>query len=116
MQLRHVLAAGAIATLLAGPAFALQEARGAPPPPPAHGNMGAPSAATDSSAAPSFDELDKDHKGSLGRSDIPKNVEALKQLRAHFGEADQDHNGRLSPAEYNTYVGASKVPGADQHR
>ncbi|WP_250623463.1 EF-hand domain-containing protein [Pinirhizobacter soli] len=104
MQLRHVLAAGAIATLLAGPAFALQEARGAP------------SAASDSSTAPSFDELDKDHKGSISRGDIPKDVESLKQLRAHFGEADQDHNGRLSPAEYNTYVGASKVPGADQHR
>src|ERR1700754_5090589 len=104
MQLRHVLAAGAIATLLAGPAFALHAARGAP------------SAAGDPGSAPSFDELDKDHKGSLGRSDIPKDVEALKQLRAHFGEADQDHNGRLSPAEYNTYVGASKVPGADQHR
>ena len=73
MQLRHVLAAGAIATLLAGPAFALQEA---------------PSAAGNSSSAPSFDELDKDHKGSLGRSDIPKDVEALKQLRAHFGEAE----------------------------
>jgi hypothetical protein len=103
MQLRHVLAAGAIATLLAGPAFALQAA--------------APQgSSSDSGGAPSFDELDKDHKGSLGRSDIPKDVEALKQLRAHFGEADQDHNGRLSPAEYNTYVGASKVPGADQHR
>lgn len=103
MQLRHVLAAGAI-VLLAGPAFALQAAPQA-----------APSAASDSSAAPSFDELDKDHKGSLGRSDIPKDVESLKQLRAHFGEADQDHNGRLSPAEYNTYVGSNKMPGTDQH-
>lgn len=114
MQLRHVLAASAIA-LLAGPAFALQEApRGAIPPSPTQGNMGAQSASSDSSAAPSFDELDKNHKGSLGRSDIPKDVEALKQLRAHFGEADQDHNGRLSPAEYNTYI-AAKPPGADHH-
>lgn len=107
MQLRHVLVAGAI-TLLAGPAFALQAApRGAIPP--------AQSAPSDSGGAPSFDELDKDHKGSISRGDIPKDVEALKQLRAHFGEADADHNGRLSPAEYNSYIGANKVPGADQH-
>ena len=101
MQLRHVLAAGAIATLLAGPALALQAAP--------------QGSSSDSGGAPSFDELDKNHKGSIGRSDIPKDVEALKQLRAHFGEADVDKNGRLSPAEYNTYIGANKVPGTDQH-
>ena len=114
MQLRHVLAASAIA-LLAGPAFALQAAQqSAPPsPPPSQGSMAAPTTSSESGAAPSFDELDKNHKGSLSRSDLPKDVEALKQLRAHFGEADQDHNGRLSPAEYNTYV-AAKPPGADQ--
>lgn len=100
MQLRYILAASAI-SLLASPAFALQAAP--------------KGSSSDSGGAPSFDELDKDHKGSIGRSDIPKDVEALKQLRAHFGEADADHNGRLSPAEYNSYIGANKVPGADQH-
>ena len=113
MQLRHVLAASAIA-LLAGPAFALQEAPRGAVPPAAQPSTGAPSATSDSSTAPSFDELDKNHKGSLSRGDLPKDVDALKQLRAHFGEADADHNGRLSPAEYNTYV-STKPPGADQH-
>jgi Ca2+-binding EF-hand superfamily protein len=75
--------------------------------------MAAPTTSSESGQAPSFDELDKNHKGSLSRGDLPKDVDALKQLRAHFGEADQDHNGRLSPAEYNTYV-AAKPPGADQ--
>jgi hypothetical protein len=100
MQLRYILAASAI-SLLAGPAFALQAAP--------------QGSSSDSGGAPSFDELDKDHKGSLGRSDIPKDVEALKQLRAHFGEADVDKNGRLSPAEYNTYVAAKPPGGGQQH-
>ncbi|HEY4145583.1 EF-hand domain-containing protein [Pinirhizobacter sp.] len=111
MQLRHVLAAGAI-TLLAGPALALQAAQ--PQPHPNQAPMSASTTSSTSGEAPSFDDLDKNHKGSLGRSDIPKDVDALKQLRAHFGEADADHNGRLSPAEYNTYV-AAKPPGAGQH-
>jgi len=113
MQFRHVLAASAL-TLLAGPALALPAAQQSPPPPPpSQGSMAAPTTSSESGTAPSFDELDKNHKGSLSRGDLPKDVDALKQLRAHFGEADQDHNGRLSPAEYNTYVGA-KPPGADQ--
>jgi hypothetical protein len=53
---------------------------------------------------PSFDSLDKAHRGYLKRSDIPKDVESLKQLRAHFAEADRDGNGRLTPDEYATYM------------
>jgi hypothetical protein len=115
MQLRHVLAAGAL-TLIAGPALALQASapQASSPTPSSQAPASAPTTSSASGGAPSFDELDKNHKGSLGRSDLPKDVEGIKQLRAHFGEADQDHNGRLSPAEYNTYV-AAKPPGADQH-
>lgn len=63
------------------------------------------------SGLPSFDDLDKQHHGYLTRSDIPKDVEGLKQLRAHFMEADTDHNGQLSPAEYAAFVAnqSSKV-------
>jgi hypothetical protein len=59
--------------------------------------------------APAFSDLDKDGKG-ITRSQIPKDNEALKQLRAHFGEADLDHNGRLNAAEYNAYVNKGSAP------
>jgi hypothetical protein len=54
--------------------------------------------------APSFEELDKNHDGKLVRSEMPKDVDALKQLRAHFREADLDGNGSLSKEEYQRYV------------
>ncbi|MBB3227225.1 hypothetical protein FHW69_001826 [Luteibacter sp. Sphag1AF] len=60
--------------------------------------------------APAFSDLDKDNKGYLSRKDLPKDVDALKPLRAHFGEADTDHNGKLSPAEYNAYVHKDSAP------
>jgi hypothetical protein len=56
------------------------------------------------SDAPSFSSLDTKGRGFLMRGDIPKDVPALKQLRAHFGEADLNHDGRLSGAEYTTYT------------
>ena len=56
------------------------------------------------SALPSFDDLDKQHHGYLTRGDIPKDVDGLKPLRAHFAEADTDHNGQLSRDEYAVYV------------
>lgn len=49
--------------------------------------------ASDSSDTPSFDDLDKNHDGKLTRSEIPKDIEPLKQLRAHFREADRDGSG-----------------------
>ena len=58
----------------------------------------------DAGAAPAFEDLDKDHHGQLHRGDIPKDVPALAQLRAHFAEADVNHDGQISPAEYHQYV------------
>ncbi|MDF4004572.1 hypothetical protein [Luteibacter sahnii] len=53
--------------------------------------------------APSFADLSKDGK-PLRRSDLPKDNEALRELRAHFGEADKDHNGSLDKSEYDAYI------------
>lgn len=58
----------------------------------------------DASKVPSFEDLDANHDGKLVRSEIPKDVEALKQLRAHFREADRDGNGSLSKEEYERYM------------
>lgn len=80
-----------------------------PPASPQQPRPGAPAVAPADNAQPalpSFDDLDKQHRGYLTRSDIPKSVEGLKLLRAHFSEADTDHNGQLSPAEYAAYVAA----------
>lgn len=67
--------------------------------------------ASDASDTPSFDDLDKNHDGKLTRSEIPKDVESLKQLRAHFREADRDGNGSLSQEEYQEYVAANTASG-----
>jgi hypothetical protein len=61
-------------------------------------------ASVQSSSLPGFDELDKAHQGYLNRRDIPKDVEGLSSLRAHFIEYDKDQNGRLSPDEYAAYA------------
>lgn len=66
---------------------------------------GAPQSASDE--APSFDEVAKG-KSALGRSDLPKDVPALKELRAHINEADTNHNGRIEKDEYDAYVNKSK--------
>ncbi|UPG93293.1 EF-hand domain-containing protein [Luteibacter aegosomatissinici] len=104
-------------SLAAGAAFA-QSAPSPAPQPAAHPQVEAsgqsphastPGASGESTGAPAYADLDKDGKG-ITRGQVPKDVEALKQLRAHFGEADLDHNGRLSAAEYNAYVNKSSVP------
>ena len=59
---------------------------------------------TSQSTTPSFDDLDTHHHGYLLRSDIPKNVEALRELRLHFRDADTDGNGQLSRSEYAAYI------------
>lgn len=63
------------------------------------------------SGTPSFGEVDKNHDGKVVRSEIPKDVEALKQLRTHFREADQDGNGSLSEQEYQQYLTANTSSG-----
>ncbi len=69
--------------------------------------------ATADGGAPDFNTLDTQHRGYIVRSDIPKDVPALKQLRAHFNEADLNHDGHVSGSEYNTYV--TPAP-AGQHK
>ena len=53
---------------------------------------------------PWFEDLDKNHDGKLVHGEMPKGVQALKQLRAHFHEADLDGNGSLSKEECQRYV------------
>lgn len=60
---------------------------------------------------PAFGDLDKNHDGRLSRGEIPKDVETLKPLRAHFREADLDGNGTLSEQEYAKYTAAYKSSG-----
>jgi hypothetical protein len=69
-------------------------------------------AGAEPSGLPSFDDLDKAHHGYLNRSDLPKDVEGLKPLRAHFMDYDKNQNGRLDPDEYAAY--ASTRSGAQQ--
>jgi hypothetical protein len=64
---------------------------------------------SDSGGAPAFSEISKDGKG-IKRSDIPKDVDALKQLRAHFPEADLNHDGKVDKGEYDAYVNKSNQP------
>ncbi|MGF6493427.1 hypothetical protein ABIE56_001607 [Luteibacter sp. 621] len=118
MQFPRLIVSLCLSSALAtGTAFA-QAAPQPSPQPAAHPQVEAtgqsphastPGASGESSGAPAFSDLDKDGKG-ITRSQIPKDNEALKQLRAHFGEADLDHNGRLNAAEYNAYVNKGSAP------
>lgn len=78
-------------------------------PPPAVAPPGAPA----HTGAPPFEQLDTNHDGKLSRSEIPKNVDALKQLRAHFNEADINGNGTLDPGEYSSYTSGAGAPSHD---
>ena len=84
--------------LLAGIGIATAAAHGA-----------APQDNGDSSGAPAFSDISK-HGKSIKRSDVPKDVDALKELRAHFPEADANHDGRVDKGEYDAYVNKSKQP------
>ncbi len=61
--------------------------------------------------APSFEDLDKNGDGKVVRSEVPKDIDALKQLRAHFREADLDGNGSLPQEEYQRYVSSVTAAG-----
>jgi hypothetical protein len=99
------LAAG----LMLSGALLTQQASSAPAPRPPQSTM--PAASHDqASGLPSFADLDKNHKGRLKRSDIPKDVDGLKQLRAHFQEADKNGDGWITPDEYSAYVSATTAP------
>jgi len=84
---RSIVSFALLASLATGIAFA----HGAPP-----------QASSDDGAAPSFDSLN-DGK-PIRRGDVPKDVDALKELRAHFNEADRDHNGTVDKSEYDAYI------------
>jgi hypothetical protein len=105
MQRSHIVLAMAAVFSLTTAAFAQDQQ------PPSAPEQAAPAttANNSSSGLPSFSDLDKQNHGALSRSDIPKNVEGLKSLRAHFAESDTDHNGRISPSEYAAYA-QSQMP------
>lgn len=111
-QSRSIVSIALIALLFTGTATAQQKIGASQAPGPGRTverGQAAPGSTTDS-GAPAFSELDKDNKGYIKRSDVPKDVDALKQLRAHFNEADQNHDGRVDKAEYDAYVNKSAAP------
>lgn len=91
-----------IAVFFAGTASALPLV-GSPPNAPQNTSQ-ASSGSGDDNGAPDFSTLDKDGKGYIKRGDVPKDVDALKALRAHFNEADQNHDGRVDKSEYEAYI------------
>lgn len=66
-----------------------------------------PQAQSGDSGAPAFSSLN-DGK-PIRRGDVPKDVDALKELRAHFNEADTNHDGRVDEGEYNAYINKANV-------
>lgn len=55
----------------------------------------------DQKTAPTFESLDKNHDGRLTRSEIPRDMHAL---RRQFHSYDRDGNGTLSRQEYEAYL------------
>jgi hypothetical protein len=60
------------------------------------------------SGAPAFSDVSKDGK-YVKRGDLPKDNEAVKELRTHFTEADTNHDGKVDESEYKTYVNKGSV-------
>jgi len=61
-----------------------------------------------SSAAPAFSDVSKDGK-EVKRGDLPKDNDAVKELRAHFREADTNHDGKVDKSEYDAYLNKANV-------
>jgi hypothetical protein len=101
MKYPQLIVSLALAGTLASGAALAQMPTPAPPQPQQSSMPGSAPAAPE--GAPAYADLDKSGKG-LTRGDLPKDNPALKEMRAHFGEADKDHNGRIDAAEYNAYV------------
>ncbi|GAA0908384.1 hypothetical protein GCM10009552_17580 [Rothia nasimurium] len=100
-----------IAVFFAGTASAQQiGASGAPVPRASPSASQAVPGSGSDNGAPPFSDLDKSGKGFITRGDVPKDIDALKPLRAHFNEADQNHDGRVDKAEYDAYVHKSTSP------
>jgi hypothetical protein len=116
MQYPRLIVSLALAGMLAsGAALAQSSSAPNPTPAPPQPQQPLPAAAPDASnpaptGAPAFSDLDKKGKGYIQRSDLPKDNDALKEMRAHFNEADKDHNGRVDASEYNAYVNKSSAP------
>lgn len=89
---RSIVSLALVASLSAGIAFAQENT---------------PQAQSGDSGAPAFSSLN-DGK-PIRRGDVPKDVDALKELRAHFNEADTNHDGRVDEGEYNAYINKANV-------
>jgi len=89
---RSIVSLALVACLSAGVAFAQENA---------------PQTQSGDSGAPAFSSLN-DGK-PIRRGDVPKDVDALKELRAHFNEADTNHDGRVDEGEYNAYINKANV-------
>ena len=111
---RIMLATAVLFTLSAAPVYAQETPTSpAPEPAPTTPAPSMPSAVSaQQSGLPSFGDLDKAHHGYLSRADLPKEVEGLKPLRAHFMDYDKNQNGRLDPDEYAAF--AATQSGAQQ--
>jgi hypothetical protein len=102
MQSSRIMLAAAVLFTLGAASVCAQETPNAPTAP-APSMPRAASAEQPQPGLPSFDDLDKAHHGYLSRADLPKDVEGLKPLRAHFADYDKNRNGRLDPDEYAAY-------------
>jgi hypothetical protein len=111
-QSRFIVSVVLISALAAGSVSAQQVgASGAPPARSGVSASPAPPQANDgANGAPAFGDLDKDNKGYITRKDVPKDVERLKPLRAHFPEADMNHDGKVDKSEYDAYINKSTSP------
>jgi hypothetical protein len=61
--------------------------------------MSLPADTTPAGGGMSFDQMDRNHDGSVTPDEVPDD-DPLKQ---HFNDADINHDGKLSPQEFNAY-------------